>query len=197
MHHAISRTNFGDSENSCTLPQSTRTWSSNQGASSGHATLTFSRLRKEGTFVSRSRAVPCQPRAAQLDGTHTWLRCIAEKSVGELAPLSDRLYLPLWRLTSRCSFSQWSSLIDSAFCFSRSSRYSCPRFAKSDSVEHSTLFLKEKLIVKERQGYFLCNWHHLQIKPFHTIITLPCIVHIKRPNTMQNSLHQCYVRICP
>ena len=41
---------------------------------------------------------------------------------------------PRWRPTKRCSLSQCSSFMVSAFCFSRSSRYSCPRLAKSDSI---------------------------------------------------------------
>lgn len=78
-------------------------------------------------------------KVARLDKLHTSLKRIIVKSEKKCALLSKSLHLTLWRPISRCSFSQWSSLIDSAFCFNRSSRYSCPRFAKSDSEKENRM----------------------------------------------------------
>lgn len=86
-------------------------------------------LRREGSLLYPKRL------PYKVDGLDKRTHLAKEQ---QLVP--NRLHLTLSRPTNRCSLSQLSSLIDSAFCFKRSSRYSCPRFARSDSEKRLSGF---------------------------------------------------------
>lgn len=134
ISHNISIRKFKGSETSYILPQGACTWCCWRRSQRWQLTCnSFSTVEEKAHCFQRYHLPLTALYPKEISSQSGQIGEIAHFTKENVFLSSDGAHLTLRRPTNRCSFSQFSSLIDSAFCFNRSSRYSCPRFAKSDS----------------------------------------------------------------